>query len=158
MIFKGLKKLQTTAIRGLRHRMIDSFSVRAHHCADGSLRDDGPREIGRFRGGRTTNIYAMADGKGGLRRMRLSPGQAADRAEAAALLGRRCNLHRRPPPAAECRKADDSVHGLDHGVADNPDENRAASIRAGIPVIANAVVFAGGQATRKKGIPIRREF
>ncbi len=53
----------------------------------GPPRKDGePQEIGRSRGGQLTKIHAMADGKGGLRRMRLSPGQAADRAEAAALL------------------------------------------------------------------------
>ncbi len=69
-----------------RSRMIDSSSVRAHHCAAGPRKDGGPREIGRSRGGQPTKIHTMADGKGGLRRMRLSPGQAADRAEAAALL------------------------------------------------------------------------
>ncbi len=66
--------------------MIDSSSVRAHRCAAGSRKDSGPQEIGCSRGGRTTKIHAMVDGKGGLRRMRLSPGQAADRADAAALL------------------------------------------------------------------------
>ncbi len=66
--------------------MIDSSSVRAHRCAAGSRKDSEPQEIRRSRGGRTTKIHAMVDGKGGLRRMRLSPGQAADRAEAAALL------------------------------------------------------------------------
>ncbi len=50
-------------------------------------KDDGePQEIGRSRGGQLTKIYAMVDGKGGLRRMRLSPGQVSDCAEAAALL------------------------------------------------------------------------
>ncbi len=65
--------------------MIDSSSVRAHRCAVGSRKDGEPRETGCSRGGRATKIHAMVDGKGGLRRMRLPSGQAADRAEAAAL-------------------------------------------------------------------------
>ncbi len=69
-----------------RSRMIDSSSIRAHRCAAGSRRDGEPREIGHSRGGQPTKIHAMVDGEGGLRHMRLSPGQAADRAEAAALL------------------------------------------------------------------------
>ncbi len=69
-----------------RSRMIDSSSIRAHRCAAGSRKDGEPQEIGRSRGGQPAKIHAMVDGRGGLRRMRLSPGQAADCAEAAALL------------------------------------------------------------------------
>ncbi len=95
MIFKGLKERIKKASDEKdngdpvpRSRMIDSSSVRAHRCAAGSLKDSEPRETGRSRGERPTKTHAMADGKGGLRRrrMRLSPGQAADRAGAAALL------------------------------------------------------------------------
>ncbi len=69
-----------------RSRMIDSSSIRAHRHAAGSRKDGEPQEIGRSRGGQPAKIHAMVDGKGGLRRMRLSPGQAADCAEAAPLL------------------------------------------------------------------------
>ncbi len=66
--------------------MIDSSSIRAHCCAAGSRKDGVPQETGRSSGGQLTKIHAMVDGKGGLRRMRLSPGQVADCAEATALL------------------------------------------------------------------------
>ncbi len=94
--------------------MIDSSSVRAHRHAAGWRKDGEPQEIGRSRGGQPAKIHAMVDGKGGLRRMRLPPGQAADRAEAAALLdsleaGCRAVIpsksnHRRqrPPDKAAC--------------------------------------------------------
>ena len=44
--------------------------------------------MGRSRGGLTTKIHALIDGRGGPRGLHLQPGHAADCAEAAALLGR----------------------------------------------------------------------
>ncbi len=71
---------------GLRNWIIDSSTIRIHRRAAGPFRDGEPREIRHSLGGRTTKIHAVVNGKAGLRRMRLSPGQAADRAEAAAFL------------------------------------------------------------------------
>ncbi len=71
---------------GLRNWIIDSSTIRAHRRAAGPFRDGEPQEIRHSRGGRTTKIHAAVNGKAGLRRMRLSPGQAADRAEAAVFL------------------------------------------------------------------------
>jgi transposase len=73
----------------MEHLLIDSTVVRAHPCAAGAAKkDDGQAEqdLGRSRGGFSTKIHISVDGLGNPLRLILTPGQAGDSPQAAALI------------------------------------------------------------------------
>ncbi len=59
-------------------QMIDSTTVRAHHCAPGA-RAAERRDLGRSRGGFSTKIHLRANAEGLPIGVALTPGQAHDR-------------------------------------------------------------------------------
>ncbi|MFG1477005.1 IS5 family transposase [Xanthobacter agilis] len=61
-----------------RQLLADSTHVKAHRSAAGAKRGEQRQAIGRSRGGRTTKIHALSDGKGRPLVLVLTPGQAAD--------------------------------------------------------------------------------
>ncbi len=67
-------------------RMVDSSSVRVHKHGAGASRDDEPSQIGLSRGGRTTKVHLGIDENERVKTVFLTPGQAADCAQAEALL------------------------------------------------------------------------
>ena len=70
----------------VRLRMVDSSSVRVHRQGAGAPRDGSPAQVGMSRGGRTTKLHLGLDGNEKVIRTVLTPGQAADCAQANALL------------------------------------------------------------------------
>ncbi len=64
--------------------MVDSSSVRVHKHGAGASRDDEPSQIGLSRGGRTTKVHLGENER--VKTVFLTPGQAADCAQAEALL------------------------------------------------------------------------
>ncbi|MCY4141941.1 MAG: IS5 family transposase [Rhodobacteraceae bacterium] len=70
----------------VRLRMVDSSSVRVHRHGAGAGRDGGPPRIGSSRGGRTTKVHLGIDGNAVVKTVFLTPAQAADCAQAEALL------------------------------------------------------------------------
>lgn len=66
--------------------MIDGTSIRVHHSA-ATLRTDHPdRCLGKSRGGLTTKIHALTDGKGLPIKIAITPGHAHDLTAAGELL------------------------------------------------------------------------
>ncbi len=70
----------------VRLRMVDSSSVRVHRHGAGAPRDGTPSQVGLSRGGRTTKVHLGIDGNEMVKTVFLTPGQAADCAQAEALL------------------------------------------------------------------------
>ena len=70
----------------VRLRMVDSSSVRVHKHGAGAPRDGEPPQVGLSRGGRTTKVHLGIDGNEMVKTVFLTPGQAADCAQAEALL------------------------------------------------------------------------
>ena len=70
----------------VRLRMVDSSSVRVHRHGAGAPRDGAPAQVGLSRGGRTTKVHLGIDGNEMVKTVFLTPGQAADCAQAEALL------------------------------------------------------------------------
>lgn len=69
-----------------RITMIDGTSIRVHHSA-ATLRTDHPdRCLGESRGGLTTKIHALTDGKGLPIKIAITPGHAHDLTAAGELL------------------------------------------------------------------------
>ncbi len=69
--------------------LIDSTVVRVHPCAAGAAKKDGgqaEQTLGRSRGGFSTKIHISVDGLGNPLRLILTPGQAGDSPQAAALI------------------------------------------------------------------------
>ena len=67
--------------------LIDSSIVRAHQHAAGGKRGGPDHAIGLSRGGLTTKIHAVVDGRGLPVRLLLTPGQASDKTTAPELVG-----------------------------------------------------------------------
>jgi transposase len=73
----------------MEHLILDSTVVRAHPCAAGAPTNKGGQDqqaLGRSRGGFSTKIHVSVDGLGNPLRLILTPGQAGDSPQAAALL------------------------------------------------------------------------
>ena len=70
----------------VRLRMVDSSSVRVHQHGAGAPRDGASPQVGLSRGGRTTKVPLGIDGNEMVKTVFLTPGQAADCAQAVALL------------------------------------------------------------------------
>ncbi|TAY65536.1 IS5 family transposase [Rhizobium leguminosarum] len=84
-IWDSLMDVITSASRD-RITMIDGTSVRVHHSA-ATLRADHPdRCLGRSRGGLTTKIHALTDGRGLPIKISITPGHAHDLTAASELL------------------------------------------------------------------------
>lgn len=67
--------------------MIDATIIRAHPCAAGYEKDQGPREcLERSKGGFTTKIHVVVDALGQALRFSLTPGQRHDITQAPDLL------------------------------------------------------------------------
>lgn len=67
--------------------MIDATIIRAHPCAAGYEKDQGPREaLGRSKGGFTTKIHVVVDALGQALKFSLTPGQRHDITQASSLL------------------------------------------------------------------------
>ncbi len=66
--------------------LLDASVVRAHQHAAGGKKGGPDHAIGRSRGGLSTKIHVVVDGRGLPRRFALTPGQASDKAAVPALL------------------------------------------------------------------------
>ena len=72
--------------------MLDSTHAKAHRCAAGGRRGALPQAIGRSRGGRTTKLRALVDGRGRPVAFAITPSQRGDAPVAIGLLNQ-------PPPS-----------------------------------------------------------
>ena len=73
----------------MEHLILDSTVVRAHPCAAGAATKNGgqaDQALGRSRGGFSSKIHVSVDGLGNPLQLILTPGQAGDSPQAAALL------------------------------------------------------------------------
>ncbi|WP_425484578.1 IS5 family transposase [Aureimonas mangrovi] len=84
--------------------LLDSSIVKAHRAASGGKGGSG-RAIGVSRGGRTTKIHCLADDRGRIRALALTPGNIADITMAAPL------IEAVPPPK---RVVADKAYDADH--------------------------------------------
>ena len=66
--------------------MLDSTHAKAHRCAAGGEGGAHAQAIGRSRGGRTTKVHALVDGRGRAVALEITPGQLGDAHAAVALI------------------------------------------------------------------------
>ena len=88
----------------VRPRKVDSSSVRIPRHGAGTPRDGAPPQVGLNCGRRTTKVHPGIDGNGMVKIGFLTPGQAADCAQAEALLAGRKSP--RPLDRETCRTRD----------------------------------------------------
>jgi transposase len=74
------------AAGALEHLLIDSTSLRAHHCAAGAQKKHGPHALGRSKGGFSTKLHLAAEALGNGVRFALTAGQRHDITQAPALI------------------------------------------------------------------------